>query len=144
MIPKLTDAFGGSITEGIAKIIQLFKVDPTIALEKQTELAEIQLKMQADAAAAASTIVEGQIAVNQAEAASGDKFTSRWRPSIGYICGMALFSNFIVSPFLTWISGIYGYKVAYPALDMTTMLPILIGMLGLGGLHVYENTQGGK
>ena len=140
----LQSLIGGSITDGIAKIISLFKIDPTVALEKNVEIQEIQLKMVSDAAAAASVQVEGQLAINQAEAQSADKFTSRARPLILYICGFALASNFIVSPFATWISGMMGYKIIYPTLDMSVMMPVLLGMLGLAGAHVYENTQGGK
>ncbi len=138
------DLIGGSITEGIAKIIQLFKVDPTIALTKSTELEEIRLKISADAAQAAASQVQAQLEINKTEASSADKFTSRWRPMVGYICGFALASNFIVAPFFTWGAQLAGYKVVYPTLDMSTMMPVLLGMLGLAGAHVYENTQGGK
>jgi len=141
----LQSLIGGSITDGIAKIIQLFKVDPTIALEKSTEVQEIQLKMVADAASAATAEVQAQLAINQAEAGSSDKFTSRWRPAIGWICGLAMFSNFIAAPFFTWGAQLLGRSdLTYPTLDMSTMMPVLLGMLGLAGAHVYENTQGGK
>lgn len=144
MALSITDIIGGSVLEGVSKIISLFKVDPTIALEKQTELQEIVLKISADAAAAAAAQVQGQLDTNKAEAASIDKFTSRWRPFVGYVCGFALASNFIVSPFFTWGAQMAGYKVTYPTLDMSVMMPVLLGMLGLAGAHVYENTQGGK
>ncbi len=141
----LQSLIGGSITDGIAKIISLFKVDPTVALEKSTEVQEIQLKMVADAANAAAAQVQAQLEINKAEAASGDKFTSRWRPAIGWICGFAMASNFIVSPFFTWGSHLMGHpELNYPTLDMGQMMPVLLGMLGLAGAHVYENTQGGK
>jgi hypothetical protein len=145
MALNLQDLIGGSIVDGVAKIIQLFKVDPTVALEKQTELQEIQLKMTADAAAAAAAQVQAQLEINKAEASSGDKFTSRWRPAIGWICGLAMFSNFVASPFFTWAAHLLGRPdLTYPTLDMSVMMPVLLGMLGLAGAHVYENTQGGK
>ncbi len=143
MSVNLEDIISGSVASGVAKIISLFKVDPTVALEKQAEITEIQLKITADAAAAAAAEVQGQLDTNKAEAASGDKFTSRWRPMVGYICGFALASNFIVAPFFTWISGMAGYKITYPTLDMSTMMPVLLGMLGLAGAHAYENVQAG-
>jgi hypothetical protein len=138
---NIQDLVGGSIADGIAKIISLFKIDPTVALEKQVELQEIQLKMQSDAAAALASQIQGQIDTNKAEAASGDKFTSRWRPMVGYICGFGLASNFIIAPFFTWLSAIAGYHVVYPTLDMSTMMPVLLGMLGLAGAHVTENVM---
>jgi hypothetical protein len=35
-----------------------------------------------------------------------------------------------------------GLLVDLPALDMSQMMPILLGMLGLGGLRSYERTKG--
>lgn len=140
----IEDIIGGSLEEGIAKIISLFKVDPNLALSKSTELTELRLKIAGDAAVAVAAQVEGQLDVNKSEAGNTDRFTSRWRPMVGYICGFALASNFIVAPFFTWISGMMGYKIIYPTLDVSTMMPILLGMLGLGSLHAYENVQGGK
>ena len=48
-------------------------------------------KSAAEAAqlAAAVAIVQGQLDVNRAEAASPSAFTSGWRPAIGWICGAA-------------------------------------------------------
>jgi uncharacterized membrane protein len=141
---NIQDLIGGSITEGVAKIISLFKVDPTIAMEKQVELQEIALKMTADAAVAVAAQVQGQIDTNVAEAKSGDKYTARWRPTVGYICGAALASNYVIGPFCTWISGLAGHpNVSYPTLDLSVMTPILLGMLGLAGAHAYENVSSG-
>jgi hypothetical protein len=41
---SVTDIIGGSITDGVAKIISLFKVDPNLALQHQTELEKIRLE----------------------------------------------------------------------------------------------------
>jgi hypothetical protein len=134
---------GGSITDGVAKIISLFKVDPTIALEKAAEIEEIKLKMSSEAANAIAQQVQGQLEINKAEAESEDKFTSRWRPLCGYICAFALANNFIIAPFLTWISTLVsGHTITYPELDTSVMMPVLLGMLGLTAGHVYESVKG--
>lgn len=39
--------------------------------------------------AAAVSLVQGQIAINQAEAGNPSVFVSGWRPAIGWVCGMA-------------------------------------------------------
>jgi hypothetical protein len=36
----------------------------------------------------------------------------------------------------------YGLLVDLPALDMSQMMPILLGMLGLGGLRSWERSRG--
>jgi hypothetical protein len=138
-----TSLIGGSITEGVAKIVSLFKIDPTVALEKQTELEEIKLKIIADAAAQVSAQVQGQLDINKVEASSSDTYTSRARPTILYICAAALASNFVVGPFFTWFAAMFGHPtVHYPQLDWSTMEPVLLGMLGLTAGHVYENVKG--
>jgi hypothetical protein len=138
------DLIGGSIADGVAKIVGLFKIDPTIALEKQTELEEIRLKMTEEAANAVAQQIAGQLEIDKTEAGSSDKFTSRARPLILYICGFAMASNFIISPFATWFAALCGHAIVYPTLDMSVMMPVLLGMLGLTAGHVYENIQGNK
>lgn len=142
ILGTITNAMGGDIATGVAKIIGLFKIDPTVALQKQVEVQEIQLSMARDAAAQISNQLQGQLDINKAEASSTDKFTSRWRPAVGYVCGCALFSNFIIAPFFTWATQLAGHPITYPTLDMSVMMPVLLGMLGLTAGHVYENTQG--
>lgn len=140
---NVQDLIGGSITDGVAKIISLFKVDPTVALTKQVELEEIKLKMASDASAQIAEEIQGQLDINKAEAASGDKFTSRARPLILYICAAAMASNFVIGPFFTWIAAMNGQpNIHYPQLDWATMEPVLLGMLGLTAGHVYENVKG--
>jgi hypothetical protein len=133
---------GGSITDGVAKIIGLFKIDPTVALTKQTELQEIILKMQADAAAAATQAAHDQTSTNTAEAASPKIFIAGWRPFIGWVCGAGLATQFIVAPFVTWGAALAKHPVTFPSLDMGTLMTLLLGMLGLGGMRTFEKVSG--
>ena len=77
-----------------------------------------------------------QIKLNTTEAASGKLFVAGWRPFVGWTCALALFFNFIVFPFAT-ASGLM-----IPVLDVATMMPVLLGMLGLGGMRSYEKLSG--
>jgi Holin of 3TMs, for gene-transfer release len=142
MASAITNLLGGSITDGVAKIIGLFKVDPTVALAKQTELQEITLKMQADAAAAVAQQLHDQAAVNQVEAASQKLFVAGWRPFIGWVCGSGLAVQFILGPFVTWAATLAKHPVAFPTLDMGTLMTLLLGMLGLGGMRTFEKVNG--
>ena len=72
-----------------------------------------------------------QIKVNQAEA-KGNWFQSSWRPLIGWICGLSLAINYMVSPILA------GFGIIIPHADMSVMMPLLFGMLGISGLRSFD------
>ena len=82
-----------------------------------------------------------QIALNKIEAGSDDKFKSRWRPFIGWVCGFGLVYATILYPFLQWVSAIFGIA-APPNLETGVLLTTLGGMLGLGGLRTVEKAKG--
>lgn len=93
--------------------------------------------------AAAVTLVQGQLSVNQAEASNPSVFVAGWRPFIGWVCGAALVYHYIVRPMLPWLLAMFGKPVPpIPPLDMGDLITILLGMLGLGGLRTYEKKQG--
>ena len=83
-----------------------------------------------------------QIAVNQEEAKSTSIFVSGWRPSIGWVCSAACAWNWIGLPIAKFFLIVFGVAVVglNPA-DLSEMLPILVGMLGLGGLRTYEKIK---
>ena len=72
-----------------------------------------------------------QIEVNKAEA-KGNWFQSSWRPLIGWICGLSLAINYMVSPIMA------GFGIVIPEADMTVMMPLLFGMLGISGLRSFD------
>ena len=92
--------------------------------------------------AAALALVQGQIDINKAEAANPNAFTSGWRPAIGWICGAAFGIQFVFGPLASWGSRLYGHPVDFPPMDIGAMMPVLLGMLGLGGLRTYEKVKG--
>lgn len=88
--------------------------------------------------AAALTVIQGQLEVNKAEAASNSLFKGGWRPFIGWVCGAACAWNWIGLPIAKAGLMLAGYKLDLAQADLTEMLPILIGMLGLAGLRSAE------
>ena len=75
-----------------------------------------------------------QIKVNEADA-KGNWFQSSWRPLTAYVCLSGFVINYLVSPLAA------PFGVVIPQVDVSMMLPILTGMLGLAGLRSYERTK---
>ena len=91
----------------------------------------------------AQQLAMSQIEVNKAEAASGSIFKGGWRPFIGWVCGLAFAYHFILQPILVFIFAAVGANLPeLPEFDMGTLLPVLGGMLGIGGLRTYEKQKG--
>lgn len=92
--------------------------------------------------AAAVTLVQGQIEINKAEASNPSVFVSGWRPAIGWVCGMACAWNWVGLPIVKMVMAIYDHPLQLNPADIGEMMPILLGMLGLGGLRTAEKING--
>lgn len=118
---------------GIGKeIIERIWPDPA---DRQKAMIELEkLKQNGDLA---------QISVNLQEAKHRSVFVAGWRPFIGWVCGGAFTYAYVVQPialFLTTLAGVN--MTALPELQMAEMIPVLMGMLGLGSLRTYEKFKG--
>ncbi len=133
---------GDLLSGGIARIVQIFKVDPTLAMQKQAELTELQLNLQAQLQNKIQDAITAQIEVNKQEAASPSVFVAGWRPAIGWICGSGLAVQFIINPLFTWGANLAKHPVGFPSLDMGSLMTLLLGMLGLGAMRTVEKVQG--
>lgn len=90
-------------------------------------------------------LLQGQLAINQAEASNANIFISGWRPFIGWVCGMAFAYKFIIQPFLILMIKVFGSDFdpdELPVLDWSDMSPVLIGLLGLGIMKTTEKIKG--
>jgi hypothetical protein len=84
-----------------------------------------------------------QMAINKEEASSGSLFKGGWRPFIGWVCGIAFFYHFVLQPVIIFIVAIIGFQIPnLPEFEMGTLLTVLGGMLGIGGLRTYEKQKG--
>tara|TARA_R100001163_G_C5051804_1_gene188572 strand:- start:1119 stop:1514 length:396 start_codon:yes stop_codon:yes gene_type:complete len=84
-----------------------------------------------------------QIEVNKIEAASPDFFKSSWRPFIGWVCGVAFAYHFVLQPIIIFVVALFGAEIpALPEFDMASLMTVLGGLLGLGGLRTYEKSKG--
>lgn len=113
--------------EGRLKVLQLAHNIETAALEadRQSMLAQIE--------------------VNKIEAADPNVFKSGWRPAVGWVCVSGLAYQFIIRPLLPWIIGLFAKTIEpMPSLELDSLLPLLAGLLGLGGFRTWEKLKGIK
>ena len=92
--------------------------------------------------AAAVSLVQGQLEINKAEAANPSIFVSGWRPFIGWVCGCGFAWNWIGLPIATAITAALGGQLDVAPANLTEMMPVLLGMLGLGAMRTVEKIQG--
>lgn len=118
-----------------SKVIDRIFPDPTAAAGAKLEL----LKLQQSGELA---IMAAQTDINKVEAGSASLFVSGWRPAIGWVCGAACAWNWIGLPMVKVALGLLAIKLELAPANLTEMLPILMGMLGLGGLRTLEKVQG--
>ncbi|MBC7076303.1 MAG: hypothetical protein H5T98_09620 [Syntrophomonadaceae bacterium] len=90
---------------------------------------------------AAVTLVQGQLAINSEEAKNPNVFVSGWRPFIGWVCGSACAWNWIGLPITKAGLALAGIALPISPADLSEMLPVLMGMLGLGALRTYEKVK---
>ena len=87
--------------------------------------------------------VMGQLEVNKAEAQHRSIFVAGWRPFIGWTCGIALMAHFVLFPATDFVVAYMGYEIPpMPAFDMESLMTVLLGMLGLGGMRSFEKFKG--
>ena len=91
--------------------------------------------------AAVLTMVQGQMAINQAEAQSSDPL-QHWRGGLGWVCTLGYLWNYILSGMVVTISAALNHPVIVQKMDMSELSTLTLGMLGLGGMHVYQQVKG--
>jgi hypothetical protein len=82
----------------------------------------------------AQELSKAQIELNTADA-KGNWFQSSWRPMCGHVCVLGLAVNFLISPIAA------GFGIEVPQADMSVMMPVLTGLLGLASLRTFEKTK---
>jgi hypothetical protein len=125
-------------------------IDPNKQAEILMNAAAIEAATVKMAADFDKSQMEGQAAIAKLEAASQDKFVTRWRPAIGWTCGLGLFYTFLAKPLLPFIfqcgAIITGRDVAsvpiLPEVPMGDLIVLLAGMLGLGTMRSVERIKG--
>jgi len=138
LISGITVGDLGSVFTGIGGLLKDIrsaitgKLSPEQQLEIETKLLNIQEQAQA---------VQNQI--NLAEAQNPRLFVSGWRPFVGWVCGAGLAYTYVLLPFMQWLVTAFGVTLPpLPAVNTGELVPLLMALLGLGGLRTVEKVQG--
>lgn len=123
------------IIDSVGKIFDRIFPDKTAADKAKAELMVLSQtqEFQRDIA---------QINVNAEEAKSSNILISGWRPFIGWTCGTAFALHFVIFPVMNFALVAFGQNEITITFDMATLLTVLGGLLGLGGLRTVEKIKG--
>lgn len=88
-----------------------------------------------------NALILGQMEVNKIEASNPNLFVSGWRPAAGWVCVSGFGYEFLIRPWVAWISGIYKWPLP-PSLETNDLMTVLTGLLGLGIYRTYEKVKG--
>ena len=89
----------------------------------------------------AQELAKGQLEVYKVEAASKSMCVAGWRPLIGWVWGIGFLANFILIPMANFGLALAELGITIPMIDTTQMMPVLMGMLGLGAMRTVEKVQ---
>ena len=108
----------------VSKILDKLVVDKDLKVKLEHEIkTEIQRANLA------------QIDVNKAEAQHRSIFVAGWRPFIGWICAVAMGYHFVLQPIIVFVLSANGVNYDLPEFDMGSLMTIVMGILGLGGMR---------
>ena len=66
-----------------------------------------------------------------------------WRPLIGFSCALAIFWEYVLKQFLMFFLATFKVEtMPLPELDMGTLMPLVMALLGMGALRTYEKQKG--
>lgn len=111
----------GTALSAIDDIVGKFFPDKTA--EDQAKIAAVLSQIQA------------QTNIDQAEAQSTDPL-QHWRGGLGWVCVLAYLNNFVIVPYCT------AFGLHVPTIPSEDLFTLTGGMLGLGGMHVYQQVKG--
>jgi CheY-like chemotaxis protein len=89
----------------------------------------------------ANEVVKAQLEINKTEAQHHSMFVAGWRPAIGWVCCLGMAGNFLIIPFVNMALELMETGVLVPMIELDLMMPVLMGMLGLGAMRTVEKVK---
>lgn len=118
-----------------SKVIDRLWPDPVQAANAKLELFKLQQSGELQE-------IAGQLEINKIEASNPNLFVSGWRPFCGWVCGLGCAWNWIGLPIFQFICDASNHPVDVYQADISQMMPLLLGLLGIGTLRTYERVKG--
>lgn len=132
----------GALVSMLPGILDKIIPDPAAAADAKLKAIELAQRGELATLDADLRLMLAQADINKAEA-STDLFRGGWRPACGWVCAAGLAYTFLLRPVLPWLASLAGADVqAMPEIDTDTLMVLLTGMLGLGGLRTVERIRG--
>lgn len=124
-------------------LLDRFFPDKTQQAQLQAQLQQLAMQQEGAQLEADLKSALAQASINQTEATSENLFKSGWRPGLGWACVAAYSYDFVLRPLAQWVALLINPKAPQLInLDLTEMMPVLLGMLGLGSMRTYERVNG--
>lgn len=114
----------------------------------QDEKARLSFEIATLAERQAHEVALEQIRTNQAEAANAGGgwmglFRAGWRPFVAWACALSMVWHFLAVPIIMFTIVTSGHPApALPEFDMASLMTVLLGLLGLGGMRSLERIRG--
>lgn len=133
----------GPISEMFGKVMDKIWPDPEKKAQAQLELMKMQQAGDFKELETTLLLAQGQMKINEVEAASASIFTSGWRPAVGWVCATGLGYQILLRPLGGWVAMEWFHWTSLPPpLEMDSLMTLLFGLLGLGGYRTYEKVRG--
>ena len=123
--------FGGDTLKTVGTVIDDLHFSGEEKEKLKLQMKEIDAKLK-----------EKQLDINKAEASHRSIFVSGWRPFLGWISGLSIGYVYLFQPVFDMILQMFDIKVDWVVLDLDQLMPLVLGMLGLGGLRSFEKAKG--
>jgi len=139
----MTPLMVGGIVDIISKGLDVIFPDPAVAAQYKLELLKEgnQARLQELEMGVRQNLA--QMEINKMDAQSPSIWASGWRPGFGWMCVLAVFSQFIARPYLPWVMEAFGiYLPPIPQIDMEIMWPLVFGLLGLSYNRSQDKARG--
>ncbi len=127
MLGKL---FGGDTIKAVGNVIDDMHFSGEEKEKVKLQMKEIDAKLK-----------EKQLDINKAEASHRSIFVSGWRPFLGWVSGLSIGYVYLFQPILDMILQMFQVQVDWVQLDLGQLMPLVLGMLGLGGLRTFEKAR---